>query len=218
MKQHWKREGFFKDDRGVALTEFVMVIPIVLLLFFAMQQYYVIVRTTQLTNYAAYTAARSYSVRIKATQAPKDYISAKSAAQSAAAEAMSPVATFSRLPGSSGSGLTTLAANFATAKVMFSTLPGIFSATTGKVGSHDQAVVTINYPQPINVPIFSSIWNFVTGQSLKTAMFPLGNSTAWGLSLTGMPYINVLGKCSTGCEKWSGVAQKINKNPPKWTK
>ncbi len=51
-------EDVILDDGGQALTEFVIVIPIVLLFFFAMVQYFSIVQATQLENYAAFVAAR----------------------------------------------------------------------------------------------------------------------------------------------------------------
>lgn len=214
MNRRLKSEGIIKDDKGVALTEFVIVIPIVLLFFFAILQYYVIVRTAQMANYAAYVAARSYSVRAAADQAPDSY-SAQSAAQSAAAWALAPVSDVSGLPGSSGSDFITLGKNFAHAYVILSL--GGFQASTNAVGSHISADVAINYPQPINVPVFSSIWNFVTGGNINTSMLPLNNGTSLGLSiLSGTPYINIPSKCSTGCEEWSGKMQEKNPDPPKY--
>ncbi len=61
MKRRLEKTGFFQDERGVALTEFVIVFPVVMLLFLAMLQYSEIVQAAQLGNYAAYVAARSYT-------------------------------------------------------------------------------------------------------------------------------------------------------------
>ena len=210
MNRSLKSKGFFQDDRGVALTEFVIVIPFILLFFFAMLQYYEIVRTAQLANYAAYIAARSYSVRAKADKSPDSY-SADSAAQYAAAWALSPVTNVKGLAGSSDSSWTTLFANSVKAEVILSI--GAFNASIGNIGSHYSADVTINYPQPINVPVFSSIWNFVTGSDINTGLLPLQNATDFGLSFTGTPYINIQSKSSTGCEQWSGVMRARIANP-----
>jgi len=213
MNRSLKSKGFFQDDRGVALTEFVIVIPFVLLFFFAMLQYYEIVRTAQLANYGAYIAARSYSVRAAADKAP-DSFGASDAAKFAAAWALAPVSNVSGLPGSSDSSATTLLANAARGVILLSL--GGFNASTNAIGSHISADVSINYPQAINVPVFASIWNFVSGSGSKidTSLWPLDNAAALGLSLaTGTPYVNIQSKSSTGCEEWSGVMRARIVNP-----
>lgn len=53
--------GFGKDEKAQALTEFVIVIPVVLLTFFAAIQTMVIAQCSQQVNYAAFIAARSYA-------------------------------------------------------------------------------------------------------------------------------------------------------------
>ena len=52
---------FLHDDRAQALTEYVIVIPVVLFLFFCMVETLVIAQASQLSNYAAFAAARSYA-------------------------------------------------------------------------------------------------------------------------------------------------------------
>lgn len=62
MDKRLKREGIIRDDQAVALTEFAIVMPVVLFFFLAILQYFEIVRAAQMVNYAAYVAARSYAV------------------------------------------------------------------------------------------------------------------------------------------------------------
>ena len=63
MKQRTLQWNVVKDDGGQAMTEFVIVIPIILLFFFAMLQYFANVQASQLANYAAFVSARVYAVR-----------------------------------------------------------------------------------------------------------------------------------------------------------
>src|SRR5436190_4441387 len=89
MRQRLKAgPGLIKDDRAQALVEFSFTIPIVLLFFFAILQYFEVVKASQLANYAAYAAARSFAVH--ASVDGED--SAKETATEAAALAMAPVA------------------------------------------------------------------------------------------------------------------------------
>ena len=241
MNERKTNGGIIKDDRGVALTEFVIVIPIILLLFLAMLQYFEIVQSAQLGNYAAYAAARSYSVRILAKNAPDGY-SADSAAKYSAALALAPVAGLASVSsGSMGgglgsslsSGLSSLSSVMGSDKFgklikgagmagFFLSLPNAFSANKGTVGSLDSsqfasADIAINYPQQINLPVFSYIWNFLGGTKIDVSMWPEDNATALGLSLlTGMPYVNIQSKCSTGCEAWSGKMKSADSSPAKY--
>jgi Flp pilus assembly protein TadG len=226
MNRRLKSEGIVKDDKGVALTEFVIVIPIVLLFFFAILQFFEIVQAAELGNYAAYVAARSYSVRAQAATQPDSY-SPQDAAKYAASMALAPVAQLVSGGSSSGglnlSALSSLASGDITklgygSGVAYGLLSiGGFSASTTSIGSHQQAVVAINYPQQINVPGFASLWNLVSGSDINSSLQPLGNIKTLGMSiLSGTPYINVPSQCSTGCEKWSGVAQQANSSPAKW--
>lgn len=61
MKAMHRVQRFGADERAQAMTEFVIVIPLVLFLFFAMLQTMLLAQAHQLTNYAAFAAARSYA-------------------------------------------------------------------------------------------------------------------------------------------------------------
>jgi len=182
---HW---NVVRDDGGQAMTEFVIVIPIVLLFFFAMLQYFEDVQAAQLGNYAAFCAARVYAV-----QESVDPNDAQAKAQKAAAMAMAPIAR--PVPGEIGgntgvssvvgSGLNSLQsilgnnfANFISGYAMAeyvrfnsSLLGG--SVTVTNEGSPAQVDATINYPQPIFMPGLAGLWNFVTGDKIYYSMKPL---------------------------------------------
>ncbi len=64
MKRRNLRWNIIPDEGGQALTEFVIVIPVILLFFFSMVQYFSIVQASQLGNYAAFVAARVYAVNV----------------------------------------------------------------------------------------------------------------------------------------------------------
>jgi hypothetical protein len=182
MKRRPLQWKIFADDRGQAMTEFVIVIPIILLFFFAMLQYFAIVQASQLGNYAAYVAARVYAVR-----ASLDANDAKDKAQKAAAMVLAPIA--SPMPGELsfggsvpglGSIINALMGNEATKYVTgfgmaqyarFGILGGSISNNVG--GNPKQVDTTINYPQPIFVPGLASMWNFVTGDKIYYSMKPL---------------------------------------------
>ena len=177
--------GFGRDDAGVALTEFCIVIPVILLIFLAALQSWENIQSAELGDYAAYTAARTYSVRINAGQVNNpdnlpDGINPQDAARQSAAMALAPVARLAQggsgAMGSAlnvlqslmgGSSFTSFTYGFA---VAYNILQGVnFSATVQKYGSgsHLQSIVTINYPQQINVPGFASLWNFSLSQTPK---------------------------------------------------
>lgn len=61
MKPLLKIRRLGADERAQAMTEFVIVIPLVLFLFFAMLQTMMMAKASQLSNYAAFAAARSYA-------------------------------------------------------------------------------------------------------------------------------------------------------------
>ena len=81
MKKRLQREGMIRDDKAAALTEFCIVMPVVLLFFLAILQYFEFVRASQMANYAAYVSARSYAV-----------LHSESDAKKAASLALAPVA------------------------------------------------------------------------------------------------------------------------------
>lgn len=81
MEKRLQREGMIRDDRAVALTEFCIVMPVILFFFLAILQYFEFVRASQMANYAAYVSARSYAV-----------LHSESDAKNAASLALAPVA------------------------------------------------------------------------------------------------------------------------------
>src|ERR1043166_223825 len=82
-----KPGSIFNNDRGQALTEMAIIIPVVLLTFLAMVQQFDIIRSAQLGNYAAYVAARSYAVHHAQDKENK----AQTLAFSAASMALAPI-------------------------------------------------------------------------------------------------------------------------------
>jgi len=176
MRRLLKSEDFRCDARGVALTEFCIVIPVVLIFFMSMLQYVEILQTAQLGDYAAYVAARAYSVRFKAAAQPDNYTPMQ-AAQDAAEMALAPAASLTPLPvpglSSLESGLGQLLSlmgssnakafgvGYTNAKLLFA-FGGVFQTPKEtQVGSHYEEQVAINYPQQINVPGLASLWNML---------------------------------------------------------
>ena len=176
MKQRPLQWNVVQDDGGQAMTEFVIVIPIILLFFFAMLQYFATVQASQLANYAAFVSARVYAVR--ASVDPKD---AQSKALMAASMVMAPVA--SPMPGEIPvvgddlgmvnstlsqyipAGLTKYFEGLAFAYfVRFQVLGGSVSNTV----NGNQVDCTISYPQPIYVPGLSAMWNMLSTDKTKT--------------------------------------------------
>jgi len=99
MKRLTLQWNAVRDDGGQALTEFVIVIPIMLLFFFAMLQNFADFQASQLGNYAAFMAARVYSV-----DDAVDSGGSQQKALRAASWAMAPVA--SPVAGEFGMGMT----------------------------------------------------------------------------------------------------------------
>lgn len=215
MNRKLHSEGIIKDDKGVALTEFVIVIPIVLLLFFAVLQYFDVVRASQLGNYAAYVAARSYAVHA----AVDGDVAAQAMAKKAACLALAPIAR--TVPGELGTPL-----QFDPAALGLSFLQSIFGKYVGTYGdgyiaaqsirllgtnnfkltppgkNDDPKVVKveINYPQPIYLPGLKEMWNLVGGvgvwgaapsQDIVTELDPLAAGTdVWAHKLNTFGKIN----------------------------
>ena len=59
-----KKPGLWRDTEAQALTEFALVIPVVLMMFLTIIQYMMVVHALQLGNFAAYAASRAYAVNI----------------------------------------------------------------------------------------------------------------------------------------------------------
>jgi hypothetical protein len=202
MKRRTLQWNVIPDEGGQALTEFVIVIPIVLLFFFSMVQYFSIVQATQLGNYAAFEAARVYSVRGAVDT------NAVSEATIAASLAMSPVAR--PVPGEiGGSSLSTISSAISDITSILSTIIGSqatdilegygmaeyvrynsdllggsvsCSVTNFNFNSPTQVVVTINYPQPIYIPGLAELWKFVGNKANIYA-----GTTNLASGLTGIP-------------------------------
>ena len=185
----------------MALTEFCIVIPIILLCFFAMLQYFAVVQASQLGNYAAYEAARVYAVR--AAVDPND---AYAKAQTAAERVLAPIAR--PVPGEPGYGLFNLpvlnlgplsellgqnavyAANYAKGleyASLFRLEPNILGGSVNITtnGNPTQVNVAINYPQPVFIPGLAGMWNLVTGERIYHSLQPLSQ----GLNANSLPGI-----------------------------
>lgn len=188
--------GLLRDENAAALTEFAIVMPIVLLFFFAMLQYFVVVRTSQLCNYAAYCAARVYAVQAASDSSSKKQ-QAHAKAKNAAAMALSPVAhlvpgevagrnlRFSDSSQQLSHQIVALGEGWLTARYvrLNPKFGGSVKIDTG--GNPLQVNVEISYPQPIYIPGLAELWGIVGGGSkIKQDLRPLRE----GLSgITGAP-------------------------------
>ena len=159
----------WRDARGQAITEFAIIMPIVLLFFLAILQYLQVFRASQHVNYAAFAAARSYAVHASVDGADE----ATRVALDAAALALAPVAravpreflgvsSFT----SDGSPAMALLEGFLTARYvrLNPDLGGgsmTISRTRHAKNSPEQVNVEINYPQPIYIPGLAELWNYV---------------------------------------------------------
>lgn len=201
MKRRPLQWNVVRDDGGQAITEFVIVIPIILLFFFAMLQYFAIVQASQLADYAAFESARVYAVRASVNKQD-----AQSKALMAASMVMAPVASpavgeipvagdyltmaNSKLGNFIPSGMTKYFEGLAFAYfVRFQVLGGSVSNSVN--GS--QVDCTINYPQPIYVPGLSGLWNFLSkdkNETINTDTLELENGL--GGLIKGQQTINQL--------------------------
>jgi hypothetical protein len=203
MKRRRLQWKIVPDEGGQALTEFVIVIPVMLLFFFAMIQYFSIVQATQLGNYAAFVAARVYAVNESwdSTNAPDE-------AQKAASIVLAPIARpvpgeiggdtsfgsdissvigdINSFGGTFGYDVTRFGEGYAMAQyVRFNSdlLGGSVSCSlTNYNGSTaTQVVVTINYPEPIYIPGLTGLWKMLGGTNIYAALSPQAQG------LTGIP-------------------------------
>ena len=199
MNRRLQSLGIVRDERANALTEFAIVIPVLLLFFFAMLQYFSVLQASQLGNYAAYAAARVYSVRQSA-----DAADAKDKAKSAAAVALAPIAR--PVQGEPGYGIVNMISSIlgdVSALLPFDTsqaqnyfggwfyaqafrleptiLGGSVNLPTTVFKNMTEVDVSINYPQPVFIPGLAGMWNLVTGKRLYHSLQPLSEG------LTGLP-------------------------------
>jgi hypothetical protein len=201
--------GFLADDAAAALTEFAIVIPLVLIVFFAMLQYVMVFRASQLGNYAAYAAARSYAVH--AAVAGED--AARETALDAAAMALSPIAPL--VPGELrgiglrltriDQGLLALGEGFVIARYVRLNpwFGGSLNISTEGSGNLLQVNVEINYPQPIYIPGLAELWGLVGNPSdIHRDLRPLSEGLG---GITGAP--NWAGQ-------WAGL--QVSQALPEW--
>jgi hypothetical protein len=224
MEKPLKREGIIRDDKAVALTEFCIVMPVVLFFFLAILQYFEFVRAAQMVNYAAYVAARSYAVLHSEDKARDSAVMALAPVSNnlglgsiagGLGGSMSGISTFfgdlaNAIPG--GQSATRFANGLLSAYASLSF--GNFAVTTNTVSdsSLQQVNVSINYPQFINIPGFESLWKMLAGNDQFASFEYYYQNYLWssGLAPVDLPVallvaegcINVPGKCSTGYESW----------------
>jgi len=218
---HWNVVG---DDGGQAMTEFVIVIPIVLMFFLAMVQYFYIVQASQLGNYAAFVAARAYAVSGHDSDPLDEATTAACIALAPIARPMpgeiggntafgsfanSIISTISSIASSStlGQDIYNFGSGYAMAKYVrlkSSILGGSITAT--KQGTPAQVDVTINYPQPIFIPGLSGMWNFVTGTRIYAGMKPLRQGLT-GITSDILPVYE-------GADALQGFAQQLAQFDP----
>jgi Flp pilus assembly protein TadG len=232
MRECLKHEGMMRDDRAVALTECAIVMPVVMLFFLAILQYFEFVRDAQMVNYAAYVSARSYCT-----------LHQQSYASDSAVMALAPVcknlgAGLSSL-GGIGSGVSSFfskipagqtATEFASgAAGAYASLQGNFTVTTNAVKGGtglEQVNTTIHYPDLINIFGLGGMWNYMGGvgngglnllNSMSLQMEPLssGLSTAdRAIGLVGNGVVDITSISSIEYESWGDPTayQKALKN------
>jgi hypothetical protein len=187
MRRKLQFLGVIGDQRAIALTEFAIVIPVILFFFLVLIQYVVIVQTAQLCNYAAYVAARSYAVHAKnPAEGPSV---ATDLATNAAALALAPVARMvpgeffginvnlpSELPNFPGSNVGNIWIGWQTALVR---LQDIGSISISPDSGNSQLVdVEIDYPQPIFIPGLAELWSIMGGEKgIHTSLSNLSGGT-----------------------------------------
>lgn len=177
--------GVIENSKGAALTEFAIVIPVVLMFFLAMLQFFLVVQASQLGNYAAYAAGRVYAVQESAVGADE----ARDMAETAAAEVFAPIARLMLgevqvLGWDPPTGLTSLFGEilpnsptklvdgFIAAKYLRlqpDRLGGSVKISVTSDSGPKQVNVEINYPQPVFIPGLVELWNFVAGDRFFTS-------------------------------------------------
>ena len=199
-------QRFLHDDRAQALTEYVVIIPLVLFVFFAMLETLVIAQTAQLANYAAFSAARSYATsyskfKRETNSADQAKDKATDRAKNAALMVMAPVSHAQVGEGlqlwnpirnaMSGAGQTVyefygLAEGFAVALIY---RMKEFTVTAppdeGSDGSPTSVVkVSFEYLVPMTIPGFAEMWDFFYYET------PGGGKTAVHEFDVGAPFID----------------------------
>ncbi|MBI3869701.1 MAG: pilus assembly protein [Verrucomicrobia bacterium] len=198
-------EELNSDECGAAMTEFAITCPVILFFFLVMLQFLQIVRASQHVNYAAYAAARAYSVH----ESVDGKNGAQDAAEEAAAIALAPVARLlpKELPLIGGIRIPENLPGFAqqsgdfvmgylAAKLRLDDTYGLGgSVKISLSGNPRQVDVLINYPQPIFIPGLVELWAYIRpGDSAFGSMKPLHKG------LQGIP-----GKLLPIAETWESL-------------
>ncbi len=214
-----------RDDHAQAMTEFVIVIPVILLVFFLMIQYFSIVQASQMGAYAAYCAGRVYAVRASWDTNAMDY------AEKAACLAYAPVTKLAPgeapgsdyvgnlaneftgvLPGVLGDAAKLAEGYFLAKYVRLNEYVGGGSISISKGGDPEAVNVELNYAYPIFVPGLRNLWELTGGEkNMKEDLKSLGEDLPWIYALkvaSPYPYMNVRSRCAMGYEDWSGVVRK----------
>jgi hypothetical protein len=184
------------DERAQAMTEFVIVIPLVLFLFFAMLQTMMLAKASQLSNYAAFAAARSYATSFskffgesgdgndahdKATERAKNTALLVMApiSHAQAGEALPiwrPLRNSVKNQSQKVQELYGLAEGYVTAMIF--RMKG-FNLTLSGGADDPKSVVRVNfdYLMPISIPGFAEMWNYLRVRDKSASMletFDLG--------------------------------------------
>ena len=208
------RPAFLRDVRAQALTEFVLVMPIILFFFLALVQYLMVAQASQLGNYAAYAALRSYVVHMDGENDPETM------AQLSAAMIYSPISNpFPREDDAYAShiaGVTDHEMNMAgtrphMASILRDMLYPFADIAWARLGFHqrglelhapppehaalNQRTLILTYYLPLWLPGFRSLWNFIAGESLRDS---------FSVQIGGYPSMPIRSKCTMGLERWSG--------------
>ena len=170
---------FWRDEDGQAMTEFVIVIPVVIFVFALVLQTVFVAQVSQMMNYAAFTAARSYATTFSKEKGPagssaQAHTRAVKKAEFAANLAMAPVSgavhgeglsVWSPLRRSADRSL------FKSKGTLYHIGEGIVVSTfyrmknfrLPKPGETDTSVVTctFEYMCPIDVPGVAELWNYL---------------------------------------------------------
>ncbi len=176
----------FKADEAQAMTEYVIVLPVVLLVFFAAVQTMAIAQTVQMVNYAAFASARSYATEYAKFQRDNglgtdQHTAAQDRAFLVACMALAPVSTgqnpnpgYTTLPDEIPGGFLNLRNVASDDRIPQSVMEGFAVAYTYRVkdfqaqlinGTADSSRatvrVTFNYKLPLLVPGLAEMWNYL---------------------------------------------------------
>jgi len=214
--------NIFKDDHAQALAEFVLVFPIIMLVFLLIIQHLITVQASLVGNYAAYVACRVYAVR-----ASLDPVDAEDKALAAASLAYAPVSRL--MPGESGlpvgspgtylptgaqgslANVASLVEGYAVARyIRLNEKVSGGSVNINSSGAPAEVTVEINYAQPVLIPGLAELWKLTGGghdivKDLKPMRAGMATGAVYGIA-GFYPSVNVRSKCAMGCEGWGSDA------------